>query len=69
MVGSGTGQGTIGEVRDGSVDPSEGPGRVKGPSRRSWTGRRTLEKVWNGLGDPRGGPGRVKKPLGRSGIC
>ena len=34
--------GTLGEVEDGLGDPPEGPGRVKGPSRRSVTGRGAL---------------------------
>ena len=75
-----TGQGTLGEVWDGSGDPREGPGRVGGPSGRSRkpsvrssTGRRTLWEVRKNLGEvqdgsrePRGGPGRVGEPSGRS---
>ena len=40
--------GTLGEVRDGSRDALEGPGRVEGPSRWSGTGRWTLSEVRDG---------------------
>ena len=39
---SGTGWGTLGEVRKGSGYPRGGPERVVGPTRRSGTGRETL---------------------------
>ena len=45
-VRSGTGKGTLEEVRDWL--------------QKSGTGRGTLGEVWDGLGDPWGGPGRVK---------
>ena len=45
---SGTGQGTPGEVRDGSGTLGE----VWNGSGRSRTGRGTLGKVWDGVGDP-----------------
>ena len=44
---------TLGVVRDRSGDPWGGPGRVGGPSGRSWTGRGTLEEIRDGSGDPR----------------
>ena len=47
------GQGTLGEVQDGSVDTRGGPGWVEGPTRRSWTGR--------------GGPGQFEDLHGGSG--
>ena len=49
---SGAGWGTIGEVRDNSVDPWGGPGRVGGPLARSETGRWTFGAVRDGLWDP-----------------
>ena len=63
------GRGTLGDVRDGSVDPWGGPGRFVRPSGRSRTVRETLGEVrdlsedlceeldWSE--DPRGGPGWV----------
>ena len=55
------GQGTLGEIQDGSGDPWRGPGRVEGPlgglgpivglSRRFGTGRGTLGEVQNGSRD------------------
>ena len=54
--------GTLGKVRDGSLDPRVDMGWVgepsrmsrtgRGPSRRSRTGRGTLRKVRDGLKDP-----------------
>ena len=41
------GQGKLPVVRNGSGDPSEGLGRVRGPSRRSRMGWGTLLKVWD----------------------
>ena len=46
------GRGTLGEVRDGSGDPQEGPGWVRGPLGRSRTGHGNLPEVRDGLGDP-----------------
>ena len=43
---------THGEVRYGSGDPREGPGRFVGPLGRSETGRGTLEEVRDGSRDP-----------------
>ena len=67
---SGTGRGTLGEVRDGFVDPPGGQGRVRGLSGWSGTGQGTLPEIRDGLGTfrvdkdgsrgPRGGP----KPVG-----
>ena len=45
---SGTGRGTLSEVRDGSRDHLEGPGRIVEPSWMSGTGWGTLQEVWNG---------------------
>ena len=56
MGRSGTGRGTLGEVRDGSGVTREGLGRVLGPSVRSETGRATIGKVRDGPGEPWGGP-------------
>ena len=53
---SGTGRGTLKVVRDGSLDPWNGQGRVGGPSRTSWTVRWTLEEDRDGSGYPREGP-------------
>ena len=39
------GPGTLGEIRDGSVDPPRSSGRVTGPSERFETGRGTHLKV------------------------
>ena len=74
---SGTGRGTLEEVQDGSRDPPGGPGRVGGPSGKSWkeqgipgmfvTGQRTLGEVGDRWGDTRGGLGRVGGPSERSG--
>ena len=47
------GQGTLGEVRDGSGYSRGGPVRVRGPSDRYRTGRGTLGEVWDGSGYPR----------------
>ena len=44
--------GSIEEVRDGSLNPRGGVGRVGGPLRRSGTVRRTLREVRDGLEDP-----------------
>ena len=44
------GRGTLGEVRDGSRDPREGPGRVERPSEWSGTGQGTLREVRDGSG-------------------
>ena len=41
---------TLGEVRDGSGDPRGDPGRVRGPSKRSWTGRSLLGRSGTGRG-------------------
>ena len=49
------GQGTLGEVQDGSEDPQRGPGRVGDP--RGGPGR---------VGSPRGGQGMVGRSTGRS---
>ena len=51
MERSGTGRGTLGEVRDGSGDSWGIPGLVKEPSGRSGMGRLTLGEVQDGLGD------------------
>ena len=71
------GQGTLGEVRDGScyplagpgrvMDPAKGPGRVGGHSGRSRTCRFTLGEVRDGSGDPPGCPGRGGGPRRGSG--
>ena len=71
MTGRGTlggfemGQGTLGEVQDGSGEPWGGPGRFKGPlgkSRSFRTGRGTLGEVWDGSGDSPGGPDLPEGP-------
>ena len=59
------GRRTLDQVRDGSGDPSVGPGRVAGPSRRSEMGQGTLEEVQEGSWDPRRCPGRVRGPFHR----
>ena len=56
---SGTGWGTLGEVRDGEGDPRGGPRRVGGPSGRYGMARETLGKVRDGSEDPWGGLGQV----------
>ena len=71
------GQGTIGEVRNGSGDPRRRLGWVGGPSGKSGTGRGTLVEVrdgWGNLGedldgwlDNQGGSGRVGGPSERFG--
>ena len=54
-----TGRRTIGEVRDGSGDPKEGPGWVGGPLGRSGTGRGFLRWFGTGRGPSRSsGTGR-----------
>ena len=60
------GQGTNPVVLDGSVDISEGPRRVGGPTGRSGTGWGNLGEVHDGSGETLGGTGRVGVPLGRS---
>ena len=58
------GRGTFGEVRDGSEDPSGGPGRNVGSSGRSGTGRGTLGEAQDRFGDPpefRDGSGTLEK--------
>ena len=62
---SGTGQRTLGVVRDGTRDHLGSPGRVGGTSRRSGTGRGTLGDVRDVSGDPREGPRWVEGPSGR----
>ena len=47
------------EVRDGSGDPPEGPGRVWGPFQMFKTGQEELRKVWDASGGPPGGQGLV----------
>ena len=69
------GRGTLGEVRDGSVDPwgstgwvgdpREGPGQDEVPTRRFWMGQMTLEEVLDRFWDPRGGQGWVGGPTRR----
>ena len=49
-----TGQGTRGEVRDGSGDSRRCPGQVGGPSLRSGTGWGTLGEVRDRLRHPFG---------------
>ena len=46
------GWGPLGQVRDGSGDPSKGLGGYVGPSSRSGKGRGTILEVRNGSGDP-----------------
>ena len=73
---SGMPRGTLKEVRDGSGDPRNGFGRVRGPSRRSLMGQGTQWEVWeesgalgevrDGSSDPRGNSGRIEGSLGWS---
>ena len=58
------GRGTLGEVRDGSVDPRGGPRRVWGPFRRSVTSRGTLGVDQDGSTEPWGGPDKGWETLG-----
>ena len=70
------GWGTVGEVRnelghprvvrDGSVDPSLGPGRVGGPSGQSGRGYGHPRGGWGQVGGPRRRQVRIEGPLGRS---
>ena len=60
----GTGQWTLGEVRDRSKDHQGGTGDPQGAPETGW---RTLGKVQDGSGEPQGGPGRVQGPLEKSG--
>ena len=53
---SGTGRGTLREIRNGSGDSLVGLVRVGGPSGRFEMGRGTLGEVLDRSGDPRGGP-------------
>ena len=71
------GQGTLGEVQDGSGDPRRDTERVERLSGRSETCFGTLEEVWDGLGtlgdvrdgsgDPLRSLGWVEGPFARSG--
>ena len=63
---SGTGWGTLREVRDWSGELWGGSGRIQGPSRLTRTIRGTLS-VRNRSGYPPGGSRRVKGPSERSG--
>ena len=53
------GQRTLLKVWDGSGNPTGGPGRVGGPSRRSGKGHGTIPKVRDGLQDLCGGLGWI----------
>ena len=55
---SGTGQGTLKEVLNGSGETWGDLERVGGPSRRSGTGWGRLGEIRDGFEDPRGGPRR-----------
>ena len=62
----GTYRGTLGEVRDGSEDPRKGPGRVGGPSGKSWKGPGTLPEVQDWSGYLPIGSERDRGPSGKS---
>ena len=66
---SGTGRGTLGEVRNRSGDLRVGEGQVRGPTRRSGTDRGTYGEVQDGSVDYPRGLGWDGEPSGRSGTC
>ena len=53
---SGKGRGILGQVRDGSEDPREGPGRFVGLLGMCGKGRGILGQVRDGSVDPPEGP-------------
>ena len=56
------GRETLPKIRDGSMDPSKGLGRVYGPTEVSETGRGKTSRGPERSGDPRGGLRRVAEP-------
>ena len=62
------GRGTLGVIRDGSLDSRIFPGHVGGPPRRFGTGRVSHWEVRDESGYPWRGPRQVERHSGRSGV-